>query len=300
MKTLIVVVLSVALAGLAFAGNTATANQNGQNNVATITQTGNNSATVNQTGSNHIAEVTQDGSNTATVDQVKTDYTYYTSATNAKVTQKGTNNIADVDQFKGAYGGNANFSKAIVDQDGADNLATIKQNVNDHADAAITQKGNSNEALIEQISNTSWATIHQEGTDNYGKQYLWTVNSYADIKQIGDRNEATQTTLTPPVKLSKFYAEQIGDDNKATQTIKGSAWGYANGNNQELLYQTGDFNVGTQVHEGVGGVGADFNLSTITQTGDLNTATTTQLGDHHTATVTQIGNSNNATVFQSN
>jgi hypothetical protein len=257
-----------------------------------------NTSTVNQTGNNHQATVSQSGTgNDSTLNQTKTDYTYYSSATRATINQTGTDNTSIVNELRGAYGGNANWSEVTVNQSGTDNMSNVYQNVNDYAHATVTQDGIENEADIDQIGNTSYATIYQQGELNYGKQYLWTINSTADIIQVGSSNQAYQTTLTPPVKNSVFYIEQRGDRNYAQQDIKGTAWGYAQGGNNATIYQTGNDNNATQFMGGSPS-GSDYNTSTISQTGNDNDATSSQDGTFNTDTITQLGNSNLASLTQ--
>ena len=263
-----------------------------------------NTSSVDQTGNYHVATVNQTGSNTSDIDQIRTDYTYYPNVHNvATVNQNGSGNQSTIYQYKGTYGGNVYNSEATVQQVGSSNISDINQNVNDHAHSVTTQLGNQNQAYVDQISNTSWSTIYQNGHRNIGDQYLWTSNSTADITQVGNDNEAYQTTLTPPVKNSTFDVLQYGNGNYAQQDMKATAWGYASELNTEYVYQQGNYNTAYQYQEGssnyayANAVG-NHNYADVTQIGDFTSSTQVQNGNYHSSTVSQIGDNNISTVTQ--
>jgi hypothetical protein len=258
-----------------------------------------NTVNIAQTGDYHEATVNQGGNlNTVTLTQVKTDYTWYSSATRATIDQAGSGNSATVSLTRGAYGGNANWSEADVDQLGAGgNVANISQNVNDYAHATILQDGlGGNTATITQIGNTSFATISQNGEGNQGTQYLYTIGTTATITQEGNWNSASQTTLTPPVGNSLFSISQTGNHNDATQVIGGTVWGYADGGVNATITQIGDYNEAFQYMIGAGNIntitqGVDvadgWNFADVTQTGGLDVSNVQQLGSHNSVTVVQ-------------
>ncbi|MFD2434893.1 hypothetical protein ACFSO9_15960 [Mesonia maritima] len=69
MKKVILSAAALMFGSVLFAQNTSDAIQEGNNNMATINQTGGNTSNVDQRDLDNVATVTQDGENTSTVNQ---------------------------------------------------------------------------------------------------------------------------------------------------------------------------------------------------------------------------------------
>ena len=217
------------LTGLTFADDLATITQSGAGNTADVSQsltyTTLTTATVNQDGNNNAASVTQHDVWNA----------------QGSISTTGDNNTAAITQDS-SPAGFANDAQATILQDGTNNNATINQlgtNVGGHqtdgAVASITQDNGVQNAvaLINQtdLSQRSSATIDQSGVPSWG----WTYSNSAQIDQTGPDHVASISQLT-----SDGGSATIGQTgSKQSATIFEQDSNYASAS----VVQSGDSNV---------------------------------------------------------
>jgi minor curlin subunit len=202
-------------------------------------------------------------------------------------------NLADVTQA-----GNQDY--ANVGQNGADNTADVGQYGNG-LKADVNQIGTSNEATVAQgadgapvnsdplVGYVSGAVIYQEGNANTASTTWHVGNLGTRISQIGDGNSGTQDLSgTSGYKAGKYAIDiqQVGDSNQASQTT-GAKYG-TYGIQDMLILQTGDSNFAEQTS--ISGISDGM---TVIHTGNSNISTQYQDGMHDVATANVIGNSNN-------
>ncbi|MBW4057247.1 MAG: hypothetical protein HIU83_18065 [Proteobacteria bacterium] len=187
-------------------------------------------------------------------------------------------NVADVTQV-----GDSNV--ATADQAGAENKADVSQYGN-KSKADVDQIGNSNKATVAQgtsgspinsgdlVGYVTGAKIYQEGNSNTASTTWHVGNLGSRISQIGHGNTGTQDlSATEGYKAGKYAIDiqQLGDDNQAAQTTSPSYGSY--GIQDMLIYQKGNSNLGTQTS-----IGGKATVMTISQTGDNNNSTQSQDG----------------------
>lgn len=336
MKYVLTLILCLAMAGLAFAGNT-----------ATVTQVGTNDASVDQTGNDHTSTVDQYGTNYATVDQ-------YGGNGNSADVDQGASGSAISDLGPPSYAGDW-IGGAYVEQDGNSNSATIDIN-RGSAGARIYQQGDNNFGYqelnashsrttnwnqmglhIEQVGDDNWANqktvssfgcfgiqgmiIDQQGYNNHANQYSkGGMSCTMEIYQNGSYNDdvvdlsaltcacdacnmayagkpAGAVTQYQWARFSTAKIDITGDYNHTQQCQEYQTSGVSGHHYAEMLI-TGNHNNAAQ-----GQIG-EFSYSYVSQNGDNNTAATCQVGDGtaewngNSATITQTGNGNAACVNQ--
>lgn len=248
MKYFLTLLLCLAVAGLAFAGNTATVKQTGDDLVGTVSQSGDlNTATIDQINNNSSSTQSQNGErNTAKAAQY---WDYYGHSNNSiQQTQIGKDNFAYIYQKGAEY-------KGIQYQNGEGHSATITQ-YRPRAGYAeqIQNSGNKNEAIITQ------AGKGRAGRDAYAKQEQYGSNNYANTYQTGPHVE-------PGHGNNRATIYQEGDENSAEQNQNGldnTAAAVQNGEgNTAEIDQIGDNNV-AKLNQSGGGI------SNILQNGSSN------------------------------
>lgn len=149
--------------------------QDGDDNDASILQTGNGGGANGSAGEFNEARITQVGGlNLARIDQ---DGQFQL----ASIDQVGNNNNASIDQdgsfadFGTALTGNT----AVIDQDG------------DFNTSAIMQTGNGNMASNQQTGNNNWSSIWQTGDDNAAAVTQAGDLNYSALTQDGNNNTAS-------------------------------------------------------------------------------------------------------------
>ncbi len=336
-KLLTAVVFILISTALVAQNNTATVNQNGNDNEGNVAQTGNlNYAEVSQfDGDENISDVNQNGSsNEAYIAQGMTTNYFGSPVYSPTTPMSGSRNKADVDQ-----NGSGNFVSNIV-QVGDDNDATVDQNgegnnvyvyqgwafgfwgetpitsalssynstvsitqLNDDNYSAVWQYGGvNNEVIIDQegYSNKTQIAqgfIYEDGAYDFTFPVYNTENNYASVTQMGNGN------------VGKLF--QLGNDNQftLTQNGNGNTVGYDAGVSglvpvrNAYFTQDGDFNTFT----GEQNDGATLDIESY-QFGDGNAidllqgeddvALIQQNGDLNTANVYQYGVDNDASVIQ--
>jgi hypothetical protein len=330
MKRAVVLIISLALVGLAFATNTSTLNQQGPKNTGTISQMGDDhEAYVDQYGT-HYADVKQYGgdNNYADVDQGSaatptSDAGYPSYAGDwiggAYVEQDGNNNIAQIDDNKSSNG-------ALIYQDGDNNEAYQILGSTQHKTTSwarmgvhINQVGSDNWAKQETISSygcygVQGMMIDQQGDGNYAHQYnVGGMQSDVIVKQIGSNNDYTvdvSATGIDPLGMTyahkpagnfiqyshgRYCTQDIdiqGSSNHTAQYQEYTSWSVSGHNYEEIDI------IGSNNNAAQGQIG-EFNWSHITQTTDSNVAATSQTGagtaewDGNNATITQGGGDGN-------
>jgi len=256
------------MTGMVVAQNTATTNQEGNNNTGTQVQTGDdNNATIHQgdfkgTGTgmdvqnNGVAVQTQTGDeNTALIQQRSGSWGTGNTSTQ---TQVGEKNTASMTFFNGqnlstqVQVGDENWSYGQISQ--SNNIITT------------TQTGDRNWAKARLLnSDESEAMIQQVGSDNKGEVYAKGVNNNAQIRQNGNMHDA--------------YQMQNGMNNKAVS-------------NTGLFFNAEETST-EQYQEG------DGNLSRFEmQKGNRNYAKSDQDGDNNHVFYRVRGNDNSAEFMQ--
>jgi hypothetical protein len=251
-----------------------------------------NTATVDQSGDNQVANATQFGStNTVDIDQLSTN----TGPQEAEAMQDGTGNNATISQTQSGGGGNTPANTAFIEQIGTSNVSSQMQNAPGYNSGQHVwgyQEGTSN--ILSQTISGGYANSlksEQYGTGNSADQ---TANGpYADgnVYQDGTDNIAEQSLTGSNNGYSSaiMLIEQLGTENYASQIFAGSGLGHMN--NAEI-YQDGLDNDAWQ-----DGSGRDLNAE-LYQTGDSNWSMQTQTGNGHSSVVTQTGSGNVATTVQ--
>jgi hypothetical protein len=241
--------------------NTATSNQNGNDNISLIEQVGYGNNAVVEQGTNG-AEANNNKSTVLQHGHVVEGGWY----NEAQVTQNDDNNEAFIDQTEEEM-------IAIVDQ-AAGGLNTVTNNVAEVIQRAfwlgytfIHQRGNDLQAYVRQ-DDSAFAAITQQGEDMYGRirqdhdgngNTPYTTYSAADIDQSGSLNEA--------------LIEQAQDGNGAWVTQHG------NGTGPDGIFEleNEDLNPGDPAGSNLYGHGArGTNLVTVNQYGADSTATVSQ------------------------
>lgn len=262
--------------------------QEGNSNVANITQTGNLNIiqqfrpngpvpifnSVYQKGNSNNLEMKQIGDKNV-IGQAPHEYNGLDqtqgSGNDAKILQQG--NLNKLTYFYQLNDGN---------------IADIKQVGNSNTIGSATQKKQDNISptgnylKILQTGNSNNATLNEQGDHVTG-----------DINQFGDGNIAA-------MQLTHSYAfgdiDQIGNSNKATITINQS---YIGDNNRGVIYQFGNSNVATAaIGQRNNLLSSQNNTMEISQVGDLNKASILAEGNNHKAYAEQSGNSNKLVVEQ--
>lgn len=262
MKKLSILTLGLFFAaGSAFAqSNDATVDQAGDDNGATVTQSGlNHDATIEQVGDENMSAITQTSeSNDGTSRQFGNDNessTVQNGNSNQSWTVQGwysedaaNNTISSVTQngngnYTLAYTSLGDNNKVSVEQEATGNMAIVMQGwsnpddyVNDN-NASISQFSSDNDARIFQYNgDNNTATVTQQGgNDNNGQisqGYLWAVNGLnisaafsneGHIVQNGDQNNATAMQFGD----SNFFdlvqngsGNVLGEEGKVSQGAK--------------------------------------------------------------------------------
>ena len=246
-------IFALGFAGSAFA-NDSDIEQIGDNNLATVTQTGGSGGTsdIDQTGDDDIATVTQSdggaaGTNSSTIEQIGGSGTQ-----TATVTQTNAGN-------------------------GPANVSTVTQNATQGGNTvAVAQDGSGNNADADQGPAASDPLVF------FGIPFPTTPNDVLDnqitINQTGDGNTATgqQILASNGGERNSISIDQFQSGNTAT-VIQGTGSGAfdpsANDND----------NMATIMQDGA------TNTSSITQGGELGLATNTQIGDNNASTILQSG-----------
>jgi len=314
--------LALALStGMAFAGNTATVDQDGTGNIGEIEQAGSdNTAYIDQTNAvNNRAFIDQSGDdNEATINQTNASGTQQLHY--GTIDQIGDGNEAILDQsmwygnvghtgsieqtgydnFANLQMGGANNDRGTINQTGNDNIADIDQmrgasGTSNPAIVEVNQTGDLNEVYMDQHSSTwTHAYIDQIGDENY-VDLRQAQADHADIWQEGDRNEIAGVTNNDGLEFalseraymhsSEFHGTQIGNDNTIGL--------YQRNNNLGTITQTGNDNEALLYQGGTGG-----HTSTIIQTGDQNTGHVKQTVAGALGNITQTGSMNQAYINQ--
>lgn len=282
---------------LNFGTETASVNQNGAQNRATINQS---------SGTLDKADISQTGyGNRSTIDQTST------SNENAQIIQSSNSNLATIIQS------GSTLDSAKIDQGYTDsNIATILQSGTNSEEASIIQRGLGNNTDIQQLSSMDdhatvnqkgdydTANIHQTSTNDshgtvdqqsdYDTANIYqtsTSDAHATVDQRSDYNAANiYQTSTNNTYASIFQ----GVDASNSATINQFAATAVNGN----IVQNGNHNTalieqGTYAFSGISNSSA-----TITQTGNNNSASISQIGDNKHADVSQVGNGNSIIITQ--
>jgi hypothetical protein len=201
-------------------------------------------------------------------------------------------NLADVTQA-------GNQDAANVGQNGADNTANVGQYGNG-LKADVNQIGTGNNATVAQgadgapvnsdplVGYVTGAVIYQEGDSNTASTTWHVGNLGTRITQTGDGNLGTQDlSAIAGYKAGKYAIDiqQVGDNNQATQT---TAPKYGSHGIQDMLIkQTGNLNIADQ-----DSVGGRSSVMEILHSGDSNTSTQFQDGMFDVAKANVVGNSN--------
>ncbi len=309
--------------GVVSAGPIAGMGQYGDNNAATITQSGNTAWMQGYVWSE------QDGNgNSSTQNQEKVSYAF------SHVKQVGDENTAETQQQFGGYGQRAN----ILQTGDGNNAYQEQGSVSGYTEtnlAEITQVGNTNTSYQSQVGshNTSSALINGDlNTTNQtqtGNGNLSTVkvgfqdvptymsdNNNVTVGQTGDNNEASfgltmgnDNTVNISQDGNTNYTEigvKYGDANDLTETVTGNGnrtrlslnadWGSKSSNNTVEITKDGDGNYVA------GSIKGSSNDITVSQTGDNNRVGTSWYtgdginvtGDMNTVDVSQSGNGNSS------
>lgn len=270
-----------------------------------------------QEGNENVANITQQGSNNA-IQQFREIKDVFNS-----VYQKGDGNNIVIKQV-----GNSNvlgqdiYEYNSIGQYGEDNVANILQNGGENKLYKFHQSGDGNNADIDQIGYrnkikaasqspiggvaSSRLKIMQDGNDNEitgaGEEGS---NIKGDIFQDGNSNRAFMN-----LSRTDTYGDidQIGNDNKATLTINKSFigdgnWGkiYQDGNSNEANIMVGQNDPLTTSADNTMQIEQDgsFNNAEIFVEGSLNVAKIFQTaGNSNVASVSSIGNSNVGLIYQ--
>jgi hypothetical protein len=294
MKKLFALLTVVLFSGFMMAQNTSTVDQTGNQQVASVTQTGNNTSDIDQvtdliTGGKQTATVVQDGTlNSSIIDQNNTGGTQVVS-NDAYINQIGTSNFSS--QTTRSYG-NQDINLWGL-QNGLENTLT--------------------QATIGGY--TSSFVAYQTGDLNKAEQTMTSSNTDGKIDQLGDGNYAKQyfTGQNHGYYTNGMLIVQTGDDNDATQEFHGGGWGV--GSNGQI-HQTGNLNNATQYSDGFPNTqlttqvgdenqaettqNGNFNSGIIYQDGNFNFGSISSTGNNNTADINQLGNSNSATITQTN
>jgi hypothetical protein len=336
MKKLSLVLGMVLVACMAMAQNTAKTVQNGNSNVAGVSQTGINTGVVYQLlGDNNYGTLTQVGyRNDATIIQGLTQEV----ATGVYGHQDlgASNNVGSISQVGGNDNGGAvyqfgNRNNGQISINGSGNTAQMQQGWSDY-DGGYATYGNSNSSVLSQTgaSNTAYAwqyggvekvagvfdnvnNITQFGNSNYAtvsQGYIYSNNTKGIIPIYGAAvtgNSSNVAQLNGDWNLARFF--QLGKNN----TISLSQTGNNNNVGSErttggvslegYFYQTGDRNefYGTQtggatLKKSSAQKGNDNDIFLTQGAGDV--AEIIQLGDLNGAYLTQMGGGQNATILQ--
>lgn len=282
-RTLLLLGVSLSLAGAAQAQNVATSSSTGDNNSVAITQTGQNTATVTQTEDDNGAVVTQSGSlNTATVTQANspTDPTNASDGNRATTLQNGTGNASTIQQgFDGSpYSVDGD---ATVEQIGTMNQSSVQQASGFYNEVTVYQDGSDNQSTVTQGGTSNATPLHFSGE--------------AGVSQVGDRNVSTllQQPQGNHAAIVQGRLNFRSDDNRADVA--------QNGVNQRVeLLQYGTFNETVITQNGQGNTvfarsSGDRNMTSFDQDG-RNYASHDIFGDDNTFDVVQNGQNNRATV----
>ena len=262
--------------------------QEGNSNVAEITQTGNLNIiqqfrpngpvpilnSVYQKGNSNSLEMKQIGDKNV-IGQAPFEYNGLDqtqgNGNDAKILQQG--NLNKLTYFYQLNDGNKADIKQIGNSNTIESATQKKQdNVSPTAnDLKILQTGNSNIAALNEQGDHITGDINQFGNSNTARMQLTHSNAWGDIDQIGNSNKAD-------VFVNMSY---IGD------------------NNRGVVYQSGDFNTASaNIGQRVNTLSSAGNIMDISQIGNSNNASILAEGNNHTAYVQQTGNSNKAVVEQ--
>jgi hypothetical protein len=295
MKKLIILTFALLFsAGIAFGQSSATTDQTGDNNQASITQDGKNDASITQTnnsGQGQIASIDQvyragvtSGKNTAAITQSGSnnrsiDLRQYGAGNLYTVTQKGTDNritsLPDQGLFVFGYPILPSYNTTIeMTQKGDQNIIS-----------GVNQLGNGNTFIINQIGDNNKASMGAQVN-------LGTVadGNYMKIDQNGDGNNAGY----------KFGLYQVGQNNSLTLTQNGGALFGSTSNTvgaqSGAVLQVGSDNNITATQDAGSNVvefilqGGSENMVTIDQGTGANLANAVQfgIGNHTTGMLTVI------------
>ncbi len=306
-------ILTLVVAGPAFAQSTSTVNQTGNGNSAGVTQTGDNLSEIDQVGDGNSATADQSGSsNESDIDQTAT------GSNIASVSQAGEDSFADVIQDGASNGSNASISQGAgtsaattgeVTQTSAVNSTGIINQDNGAASFAAIQQGDTPQfgGTVATAENAS-STITQSGSANIALTVQGGVGQTSFIEQTGldGMNDATVFQGTSNGDGNNTFIQQLGtsdsisvlqnsDGNTAFVVQIGTGMGNV-GSIEQGTFVGGGGNSAAILQEGAG------NESTITQNvlaaGGGNTAENEQIGDGATSIISQEGMGNMADVNQ--
>ena len=242
----------------------------GQSNESTVTVGGdNNIATIVQTGLDNFSNLSQSKNNIFDLEQIGNDnFSNFrqaqTGSNEAYVDQLGNNNT-----LAGILQGESNLLNLL--QQGDDNWARVYQDARNH-EADIVQDGNWNKAEVVQDAPSSIIDIDLIG--DYNETYVNQQNSTAAnineavVNVTGSNNgDATYGDV-------RLEIRQDGEGNYASTLISGDY-------NDSDISQTGNLN------QAWADVTGDINIVDVMQAGDSNISTSTIAGDGNTVTVTQ-------------
>jgi len=262
--------------------------QDGNSNIANITQTGNLNIiqqfrpngpvpifnSVYQKGNSNKLEMKQDGNNNV-IGQAPHEYNGLDqtqgNGNDAKILQQGNSN--KLTYFYQLNDGN----KADIKQIGNSNTiesATQKRQANvsptDNS-LIILQEGSSNTAALNEQGDHIIGNIYQFGASNTARMQLTHSNAFGDIDQLGNSNKAD-------IFVNMSY---IGN------------------NNRGVVYQEGDLNTASaNIGQRVNTLSSSGNTMEISQIGNSNKASILAEGNNHKAYAEQSGNSNKLVVEQ--
>lgn len=263
MRNFIILAAALGLTGVAQAQSSATVDQTGTSNDATVTQSGGATIDITQGDNANEATATQVGASTATVVQSSTAQPNSTGGHEVTIQQiGGDGNFIDFRQSFGTGGqgpkgahtadlfqdGNDNRISGAADVSEADGFDPAFQNSRSDLDAEVDQIGDRN---VTEFSNGNPLSVLQQGDDNYALAN----GGASDIDQIGDFNDAQNRGASATI-----YQE--GDQNDAS--VQG---GFAGSRHTVDINQLGDFNLAQASGDPRGG------STTVDQDGDYNSAT---------------------------
>lgn len=262
--------------------------QEGNSNIANITQTGNLNIiqqfrptgpvpilnSVYQKGNSNKLDMQQIGDKNvigqATFEYNGLDQTQG-NGNDAKILQQG--NLNKLNVFYQLNDGNGADIKQIGNSNTIESATQKKQdNVSPTGNSLIIlQDGSSNIAALNEQGDHIIGDIYQSGASNTARMQLTHSNAFGDIDQIGNSNKAD-------VFVNMSY---IGD------------------NNRGVVYQQGNLNTASaNIGQRVSTLSSSDNIMEISQIGNSNKASILAEGNNHKAYVEQAGNSNKLVVEQ--
>lgn len=334
MKNLLTAVVFMLIATALMAQNTATTNQNGDRNGATIDQVGSNSAIIDQLNgsSDNTASIDQDGaSNEAYLTQGMVDE-YYDAPYNISTPMVSTNSDGSITQD-----GSSNYVEFVqvgdnnagtLEQDGAGNTGYIYQGwpFGFWGETPVTSalSSSNSHASVSQLSNDNFGAIWQYGGDNNDANILQNGDGNATRISQGFIYEDANYNFSHPVyNVDDNYAAvvQLGNDNTARvfqlgnnnsfrlgqfndgNTVGGRGLSGLEAARNGYFEQDGNNNIFNGVQNGDATLDhesfqfGDYNAIDLIQGLD-DIALIQQTGDWNTANVHQFGGGHDASVMQ--